>query len=477
MGKIKFGTDGWRAVMCEDFTFGNVEIVVQGVCNYLTEAGKADKGLVIGYDTRFFSDRFAKRAANVCNANGIKVFLTAKDAPTPVVAFSILDRETAGALIFTASHNPPEYNGIKFIPEDAAPALPKVTNNIEAHVKEVIETGDIKKLTDEEMKEKDMTEVFDPTDPYMIQVKKILDLTAIQKAKLKVVYDPLYATGRNYVPLLLKYITEFKMIHGNADPYFGGIMPEPKAELLTDLIDEVTRTGAHLGLANDGDSDRFGIVDSDGTFINPNQVLVLVYMHLLKNRGLKGDIARTVATTHLLDRIADHYGFKAIETPVGFKYIGHELEKDGVILGGEESGGLSMEGHIPEKDGILALALITEIRAIERKPLVTLLQVIYDQFGAVYTKRIDIHCTEKHIKEFFERIKSNPPEEIAGMKVEHYSYIDGMKLYLEDGSWILFRPSGTEPLVRIYLEALSKDSLESLADDATVYFMGEKVAK
>ncbi|MCD4783988.1 MAG: phosphoglucomutase/phosphomannomutase family protein [Candidatus Eremiobacteraeota bacterium] len=473
MGKIKFGTDGWRAVMCEDFTFGNVEIVVQGICNYLIDAGKADMGLVIGYDTRFFSDRFARRSANVCNANGIKVFLTANDVPTPVVAFSILDKETAGALMFTASHNPSEYNGIKFIPEDAAPALPEVTSDIEAHVKNIIETGDIKKLTDKEMKEKGMTEVFNPTAPYMNQVKKILDLTAINNAKLKVVYDPLYATGRNYVPLLLKDITEFKMIHGKSDPYFGGIMPEPKGELLTDLIDEVTKTGAHLGLANDGDADRFGIVDSDGTFINPNQVLVLVYMHLLKNRGLKGDIARTVATTHLLDRIAEHYGFKAIETPVGFKYIGHELEKEGVILGGEESGGLSMEGHIPEKDGILALALITEIRAIEGKPLLTLLQEIYDQFGAVYTKRVDIHCTDEHKKEFFETIKSNPPSEIAGMKVEHYSDMDGMKLYLEDGSWILFRPSGTEPLVRIYFEALSDESLELMAKEAARYFMEE----
>lgn len=475
MSNIRFGTDGWRAVMCEDFTFGNVEIVVQGICNFLIDEGKADRGLVIGYDTRFFSDRFAKKAASVCIANGIKVFMTRKDVPTPVTAFSILDKHTAGALMFTASHNPPEYNGIKYIPDDAAPALPEVTNRIEANVRQVIKSGEVKKLTDKQVEESGMLVIFDPTDPYMNQVKKILDLTAIAKAKLKVVYDPLYATGRNYVSLLLKYITDFKMIHGEPDPYFGGIMPEPKGELLTDLIGEVTKTGAQVGLANDGDSDRFGIIDSDGTFINPNQVLVLIYMHLIKNRGLKGSVARTVATTHLLDRIAGHYGFEAVETPVGFKYIGHELQKEGVILGGEESGGLSIEGHIPEKDGILACALMTEIRAVEGKPFGKLLQEIYDKFGAIYSKRVDVHCTEEHKIDFFEDIKKSPPETIGGIKVDHISEIDGLKFYLEDGSWALFRPSGTEPLVRIYLEALNKEHLKTLVEDAASIFTGEEV--
>lgn len=474
MSNIQFGTDGWRAVMCEDFTFGNVEIVVQGICNYLIEEGKADKGLVIGYDTRFFSDRFAMRSANVCCANGIKVYLTQKDVPTPVAAFSILDKETAGAIMFTASHNPPQYNGIKFIPEDAAPALPEVTDRIEIHVKQVAESGRINKYTEEELKESGKLIRFDPTDPYMKQIKKIIDLNVIAKAKLKVIYDPLYATGRNYVPLLLSYITDFTMIHGNPDPYFGGSMPEPKGELLTDLTREVITTGAHLGLANDGDSDRFGIVDSNGTFINPNQVMTLVYLHLIKNRGIKGAVARTVATTHLLDRIAKHYGQEVIETPVGFKYIGHELQKEGVIIGGEESGGLSIEGHIPEKDGILALALIAEIRAIEGKSLTTLLKEIYEQFGAIYSKRVDFHCTNRHKHQFFEDIVKNPPAHIGDMAVERYSDMDGMKFYLEDGSWALFRPSGTEPLVRIYLEALSKERLKVLVEDASNLFVGEK---
>ncbi len=475
MSKIKFGTDGWRAIMAEDFTFGNVEIVVQGVCDYLIEEGIAADGLIIGYDTRFFSDRFAERAAMVCNANGIKVMITDTDCPTPVTAYSILDKNTGGALMFTASHNPPEYNGIKYIPGDAAPALPEVTQKIENKVRIIEDNGGVKKFTPQQMKEAGLTTVFDPKDHYMRQVKKILDLSAIEKANLKVVYDPLYATGRNYVPPLLSSITEFEMIHGQPDPYFGGIMPEPKGELLTDLIERVKQTGAHIGLANDGDADRFGIIDSDGTFINPNQVMVLLYLHLLKNRGIKGCVARTVATTHLLDRIAAGYGFKNIETPVGFKFIGHELQKEGVIIGGEESGGLSIEGHIPEKDGILACALMTEIRAVEGKPFMELLADIYKKYGAVYNKRLDLHCTEEHKQNFFKEIVKNAPEKIAGMKVDNIVDIDGVKFYLEDGSWVLFRPSGTEPLVRIYMEALSEDQLEILVDAAHKVFLGEKV--
>ncbi|MCE1248266.1 MAG: phosphoglucomutase/phosphomannomutase family protein [Firmicutes bacterium] len=470
MSNIVFGTDGWRAVMCEDFTFGNVEIVVQGICDYIIEKGISDRGLVIGHDTRFFSDRFAQRAAAVCCANGIKVFMPEKDMPTPVTAFSILSKGTAGALMFTASHNPPEYNGIKYIPEDAAPALPDVTKKIEEHIGKILESGGVKKLSVDELKESPLVKKFDPVEPYMKQVKKILDLNAIAKSKLKVIYDPMFATGRNYVPLLLEIITDFTMMHSNVDPYFGGTMPEPKAELLGELIKEVACSDADLGLANDGDADRFGIVDSNGAFINPNQVMVLLYMHLIKNRGLTGGVARTVATTHQLDRIAAHYGFPVVETPVGFKYIGSELQKENIIIGGEESGGLSIIGHIPEKDGILAVALMTEIRAVEGKSFTELLQEISEKFGASYTKRLDFHCPEEHKKRFFENIKQEPPKEFSGFKVEKFVDIDGIKLYLEDGSWVLFRPSGTEPLVRIYMEAQAKEHLKNLADAASEFF-------
>jgi alpha-D-glucose phosphate-specific phosphoglucomutase len=470
MSAIKFGTDGWRAIMCEEFIFSNVEIVVQAVCDYLKAEGKAERGLVIGYDTRFFSDRFARRAAQVCCGNGIKVYLSHKDCPTPVTAYSILRLQTAGALMITASHNPPEYNGIKYIPDNAAPALPEVTGKIEAMLNEVEKTGRVISMPLQEAKDKKLLEIFDPTDAYMKALKKIIDLTAISRGKLKVVYDALYATGRNYVPLLLEFITDFSMIHGQPDPYFGGKMPEPKVDILQDLINEVSRTGAHLGLANDGDADRFGVIDSDGSFINPNQVITLVYMHLLKNRGIRGSVARSVATTHLVDRIARDYGCTTVETPVGFKYIGNELLKDGVIIGGEESGGLSIEGHIPEKDGILALALITEIRSVEGKPLQVLLEEIYRKYGTYYSKRVDIHCEQDHISRFFTDIGHHLPQQIAGLKVVRHSDIDGFKFYLEDDSWILFRPSGTEPLVRIYMEARSKECLKELSSEATRIF-------
>ncbi|MFP4497430.1 MAG: phosphoglucomutase/phosphomannomutase family protein [Vulcanimicrobiota bacterium] len=475
MSNIKFGTDGWRSIMCENFTFPNVEIVVQGICNYLKDNNKDGQGLVIGYDTRFFSDRFARRAAQVCAGNGINVFLTENDCPTPVTAYSILHQGSAGALMFTASHNPPEYNGIKFIPENAAPALPEVTNQIETWVRKVEESKEIKKVGFEDGRSQGLIKFMDPTKAYMDALKKVIDLSTIARGNLKVIYDPLYATGRSYVPLILSDITDFTMIHPDPDPYFGGSMPEPKGEILGELIHEVTTRGADLGLANDGDADRFGVVDSNGVFISPNQVISLIYLHLLKNRGLVGSIARTVATTHLVDRIAEKYDSKVIETPVGFKYIGNALLRDDVIIGGEESGGLSIEGHIPEKDGILALALITEIRSVEKKSLTELLQEMYDEFGAYYSTRIDIHSTEEHKLSFFDKLNRGIPDNIAGMNIIRHNDIDGHKFYLEDGSWVLYRPSGTEPLVRIYMEAHSRDRLDKLAKDAEAIFMNEKI--
>jgi alpha-D-glucose phosphate-specific phosphoglucomutase len=473
---IKFGTDGWRAIMCEEFIFSNVEIVVQGICNYLLDINKDELGLVIGYDTRFFSDKFAQRAAEVCAANGIKIHMPEEDCPTPAVAYSILDKKAAGALMLTASHNPAYYNGIKFIPENAAPALPEVTDKIEVHVKKVIESGVVKRLEFEDVVEQGMVTYFDPMKEYMKALRKVIDLNAISRGNLKVIYDPLYAAGRKYVPELLREITDFRTIHGTPDPYFGGKMPEPTGAILEELIEEVKNNGAHLGLSNDGDADRFGIVDSNGQFITPNEVLSLVYLHLLKNRGMRGNIVRTVATTHLIDRIAEKYGCEVIETPVGFKYVGKELQEEGTIIGGEESGGLSIEGHIPEKDGVLAVALVTEIRAVEGKSLTKLLEEVYNEFGAFYSTRIDLHSREEHKKVFFDKLKQTPFESIGDHKVSKYIDKDGHKFVLEDGSWVLFRPSGTEPLVRIYMEAHTKERLNILAGEASSLFMGKKPA-
>ena len=369
------------------------------------------------------------------------------------------------------SHNPPEYNGIKFIPDNAAPALPEVTDRIERHVREVIKSRDIKRID-----EPDITK-FSPMERYFKSLCSIIDISAISRGALKIIYDPLYATGRNYVPAFLKPITNFLMIHERPDPMFGGSMPDPNRTILEELKVKVLEAGANLGLANDGDADRFGVIDFDGTFITPNQVLTLIYLHLLKNRGMKGAAARSVATTHMLDRIAHKFGCEVIETPVGFKYIGNLLWEEEAIIGGEESGGVSIAGHIPEKDGILAISLITEIRAVEGKPLTALLADISKEFGTLYSNRIDIHCTEKEKKEFFSGIKENVPDRIAGVGVINYTDMDGFKFYLDDGSWVLFRPSGTEPLVRIYMEALDKERLQLLTEEAQAMFVGSKITR
>ena len=468
MAKIKFGTDGWRAIMCDEFIFHNVKIVVQAIANYLKKSGKAEQGIFIGYDSRFFSDRFGRLSAEVLAANSIPVKISKTDIPTPVLAFSLSRVPSAGGIIFTASHNPPIYNGIKFIPEHAAPALPEVTEAIE---KELSALGDaeIKTLPFEEAKRQHIVSTFDPFHPYIEQINSLIDVEQIKAARLKIVYDALHGEGRNYLPAILSPLCDLKTMHCTSDPYFGGLTPEPIARNLQELS-EAVKDKAHLGLANDGDADRFGVVDFDGTYINANQVLSLLLYHLIKNRGMKGPVARTVATTHLLDEIARSYDLPTIETPVGFKFIGHKILEEGAILGGEESGGMSIKGHIPEKDGILALCLITELRAMEGKALKVLLEELSRKYGEFISKRLDIHCSEDEKIGLFTTLRENPPDFLGGLKVIEQKSIDGMKFILEDGSWVLFRPSGTENLVRIYIEAKSNEKLLPIEQSATSFF-------
>ncbi|MFH1453212.1 MAG: phosphoglucomutase/phosphomannomutase family protein, partial [Armatimonadota bacterium] len=384
---IKFGTDGWRAIMCEDFTFPNVRLVVQGICNYLKGKKLPSKIVVVGYDTRMFSDKFAKMSARVLAANGFKAYLPEKDCPTPVTAFSIGHLKAAGALMFTASHNPAEYNGIKFIPHNMSPAMPDVTDKIEKEIIKIAGKNKINIINFEDGLKKKKIIYFDPKPAYIRKIKSKIDTDIIKKAKLKAVYDPMYGTGRGYVESVLGDLCKIDSINNYRDVEFGGRKPEPSGENLKDLVRAMKKDRADIGLANDGDADRFGIVDSDGTYINANFVISILLMHLLKNKGWRGPVARTVATTHLIDRIAEIYKIKVIETPVGFKYIGQALREKGAILGGEESGGLSIKGHIPEKDGVLAVSLMAEVRAFEKKTFKQILKGIMKKTGTVYNKR------------------------------------------------------------------------------------------
>ncbi|ABZ83382.1 phosphoglucomutase [Heliomicrobium modesticaldum Ice1] len=465
---IKFGTDGWRAIMAEEFTFGNVEIVVQAIADYVQGTGMADRGVVIGYDNRFLSDKFALRAAEVLTGNRIPVLLPPVSLPTPVTAFAITHHQAAGAIMLTASHNPPEYNGIKFIPDYAGPALPDITDRIEGRVRELVAAARpevIKKIRLDNARGQGLVREIAPMTPYLDQLAAIVDLPAITAAGLRIVVDPMWGAGIGYLEAVLERCgLSYAVIHNTRDPLFGGSLPEPSAAVLTELRRSVVESGAHLGLALDGDADRFGVIDADGTFISANQVLVLLYHHLLTHRKLAGSVARTVATTHMLDRIAARHGFTVEETPVGFKYIGQSLRERETLLGGEESGGLSLRGHMPEKDGVLACALMAEVRAVAGRPLVEVLAEIDREYGRLVSQRLDLHTHPEAKAGILARLHEYAPAALAGVNVVKRVTIDGVKLQLADGAYALVRASGTEPLFRLYVEANSETQLREIQE-------------
>ncbi|AFY41017.1 phosphoglucomutase/phosphomannomutase family protein [Nostoc sp. PCC 7107] len=459
-GKIKFGTDGWRGIIADDFTFPNVRKVTRAIASYLETAYTKDRPVLIAYDTRFLADEFARTAAQVLADLGWTVKITDRDCPTPVIAFNARHLNSAGALMFTASHNPAPYCGIKYIPDYAGPATPEITDTIVANIESAADdlpsnnpSGSIS--------------IFDPKPDYLQFIYTLLDIERIKSAHLKVKYDALYSTSRGYLDEVLQQSgVELESFHTWRDVLFGGGMPEPKGEQLEELVASVRRDHADLGLATDGDSDRFGIVDEQGNVLTPNTVLLVLARHLIKNKGKTGAIVRTVATTHLLDNFAAKHGLPIYETPVGFKYIGEKMRETTVLIGGEESGGLSIVGHIPEKDGVLADMLVAEAIAYEGKPLSQLVkEAIAEADGPLYNHRLDLHLTEAHKTAVIDSFTKNPPSEVAGIKVKETGRKDGIKLYLEDGSWVLLRPSGTEPLVRVYMETHSPEKLSQIAQE------------
>ena len=465
MGQITFGTSGWRGVIADDFTFTGVRAVSQAIAEYVKEQGPGagGQGVVVGYDTRFLSEAFAARAAGVLAAHGVRAFLCERDTPTPVVAHEILRRRTAGGIIVTASHNPPEYNGIKFSASWGGPALPAVTRQIQERANAILATGDVPTLSLAEAESRGLAERIDPRPAFLDRLRALVDLPTLRRASLKVVVDPLYGSGRGYLDDLLREAgCQVTVLHDWRDPTFGGGSPEPSEEKLRELASRVVQTGAHLGLSTDGDADRFGLVDADGTFLEPNYFLGLLLSHLVRARGWTGGVARSVATSHLLDRVAQHLNIPVYETPVGFKYIGELITQDKVVLGGEESAGLSVKRHVPEKDGILACLLAAELVASRgRMRLQALLQELYAEVGTVLTRRLNFHLEPRLVAGLRERLKE-PPARLADRAVKEVKRLDGVKLILDDGSWLLLRPSGTEPVVRLYAEASTERQLDAL---------------
>ena len=458
MKEIKFGTSGWRAIISEEFTFDKVRLVTQAIADYLN-ASRNLKRVVVGYDTRFLSKEFARETAKVLSANGIRVLLSDRDIPTPVISYHIIKNQCQGGINFTASHNPPQYNGIKFSPASGGPASPEITNIIERNIARLA-----KRKPSSYKAREGLIELFNPRPAYLRRIEKIIDFKAIKKARLKIVLDCMYGTSRGYLDILLKkHGCRLKVLHDYLNPSFDGKRPEPAPENITELISLVKRKGLNLGLATDGDADRFGIVDSDGSYITPNQVVTLLFHHLLKTRrGRKKRVARTLATTHMIDAIAEKEGIEVVETPVGFKYFVDILNRGDCLIAGEESGGLSISGHLPEKDGILACLLIAEMVAINRKPIRDILKFIYKTYGRVYSERINLTLSNEKKKRLIKRLKSSSFKKFALRKIVRRDLRDGVKFYLEDGSWVLFRASGTEPIVRSYFETRSKRAMSAL---------------
>jgi phosphoglucomutase len=457
---IKFGTSGWRGIIGEDFTFDNVRVATQGIANYLKKSGQKGSGVIVAYDTRFLSEKFASEASKIFAFNGLQAYLCNRDVPTPCVSFETVRRKAIGAVNFTASHNPPEYNGLKFSTANGAPALPEVTQGIEKEIHALQATNERVDVYEKP----ELIETIDPKDRYLAELRTKIDLDAIRKSGLRIAIDSLYGTARDYLDyFLLEAGVEVNVIHNFRDPYFGGFSPECSEKNLGELRKIVTNEKYDLGLATDGDADRFGIIDDRNRFVSPNLIIALVALYLKRHREIPGGLARSVATTHLIDAIAKKLDVPLYETPVGFKYIGELILENKIALGGEESAGMSMHKHLPEKDGILACLLVAEMVASTGKKLNELIDETYKEFGFFYSKRIDLKLTQQ-LKDSLAAKLANPPAELEGLKVQSVNKTDGVKLVFNDSTWLLFRLSGTEPVARLYAEACSPKDLKKLLD-------------
>ena len=455
---IKFGTSGWRSIVAEDFTFANIWLAVAGIAAYVKTQPEPHRVLV-GRDPRFLGESFVDIAAKVLAGAGVTPIMISDAAPTPAIAYAVRTLKTSGAINFTASHNPPEYNGIKFSTHDGAPALPEVTKQIEAAIAGLGDgSGGIR---DGAVPEGGF-ETADVKPAFLKRLEELVDLKAIAKSGIKVVYDPFWGAGRGYSSDLLSGAgVAVETVHDYRDVLFGGHAPEPDDHLLGDCKAKMKEIGAALGIAADGDADRFGIVDADGTFIQPNYIVALLFDYLVETRGWKNGVAKSVATTNLINALADYHKVPLYETPVGFKYIGELIIADKIAIGGEESAGLTIRGHVPEKDGIIAGLLVAEMVAVRGKSLGTQLKELFAKVGSFYPVRENFHLTPEVKAAFTEKMKADPTE-LGGRKVSSVVRTDGLKLILEDGSWVCYRLSGTEPVVRAYTEARSEQDMEAL---------------
>ncbi len=464
---IKFGTDGWRAVISETFTFGNLRLVAQAIADFVREENDADPCVVIGFDTRFLSDRYAAEVARVMAANNVQTWLARADTPTPAVSYTVVNKKAAAGIMITASHNAPRYNGIKVKASYGGSASVDQNRRIEKHLERNLASAHGPNLMDFEtaLAQKRITR-FDPAWAYYEHLSTLVDLDTISAAELRIVADGMYGAGRGvFGEVLARGRSQVHNIRHEMNPGFGGIHPEPIAKHLGMLMSTIQSGHWDIGLATDGDADRIGAVDDEGVFVDPHRIFALVLRYLLEKRGWKGRVVRSVSTTRMIDRLTAKHGLTLVETPVGFNHIADEMLEGDVVMGGEESGGMSIQGHIPEGDGVLMGLLLLEVMADAGVPLNELVADLLSDVGPSYYARKDLRLSHPVSKANMVRmmVEHSPPS-IDGVVVEELQTTDGVKYYLEDGSWLLIRPSGTEPVLRVYAEALEKERVKSLLD-------------
>ena len=457
---IKFGTDGWRAIIGEDYTFDNVRACAYSAAMYLKKHGLDSRGMIIGYDARFASEDFAAAAAEVIAAAGIKVYLSSTLCPTPVVSYSIIEKKAGGGIVITASHNPWRWNGFKYKPEYGGSASPEIVAQLEEPLPDLVGRA-LPRMELAQAKAQGLVEEFDPAPGYLAQLGRLVDLPMLRGAGLRVCYDAMYGTGMGYFNALLDGgSTKVTELHGFRNPAFPGMhAPEPIARNLTDMEAAMRATPFDLGIANDGDADRVGIADEKGAFINQLQVFALLAYYLLEYRGERGAIVKSITTTAMVQRLGELYGVPVYETQVGFKFLGPKMMETDALLGGEESGGYGFRGHVPERDGILAGLYMLDFVARTGKRPSELLAELYEKVGPHYYDRLDVALRDDQRDAIRARADAARPDAIAGIKVTARDTTDGYRFTLGDKGWLLLRFSGTEPLVRIYTEVVGDESL------------------
>ncbi|UCC86860.1 MAG: phosphoglucomutase/phosphomannomutase family protein [Anaerolineales bacterium] len=463
---IRFGTDGWRAVISDTFTFANLQLVAQAVADYVldeTEAGQPE--VVVGFDTRFLSDRYAAEVARVLAGNGIIAWLTRADAPTPSISYNVVHKKAAAGVMITASHNAPRYNGVKLKAAYGGSASGQHGRMVERFLERNQEQARGPNMIDpQQALDQGLIRRFDPAWAYYEHLGQLLDVDVISNGELRVVSDPMYGSGRGcFREFLSRTRTHIREIRGEMNPGFGGIHPEPIARYLTALVGAVQSEQADVGLATDGDADRIGAIDAQGNFVDPHHIFALALRYLVEKRGWTGAVVKTVSTTMMVDRLAAKYNLPLHETPVGFNYIADLMLEEEVLIGGEESGGLSIKGHIPEGDGVLMGLLLLEIMAEAGTPLHELVADLQASVGpACYTRR-DLRLRHPVGKrEMVQRLADRAPSHLIQQSVRQVDTRDGVKYRLADDSWLLIRPSGTEPVLRVYAEGPDQEATDML---------------